>query len=117
MEEIQDNLGNYERKDIYSMDETVLYWKRAQTFTLLPSNPKGLQKITATCICRDTDGSDKTPVRFIRYYGNPSCFKDITRGSLGCMYGMVQLGVSLVLCGSGYYGFNRELVKGGWFYS
>ncbi|KAF8416434.1 hypothetical protein EV426DRAFT_507215, partial [Tirmania nivea] len=41
MKEIQDIIGNYERKDIYNMDETGLYWKRAPNFTLATEQPEG----------------------------------------------------------------------------
>ena len=89
MQEIHDILSDYEQKDIYNMDETGLYWKRAPNFTLATEQPKGIKqdksRITAL-MCGNADGNEKTPVWFIGYYENPRCFKGITRDTLGCMY-------------------------------
>ena len=68
MKEIQNILSVYERKDIYNMDETALYWKRAPNFTLATEQPEGIKqdksRITAF-MCGNADGSEKTPVWFI----------------------------------------------------
>jgi len=60
MQEIQEILSDYERKDIYNMDETVLYWKRALNITLATKAQEGIKQ-------------DKT-------------FQGIIRDSLGCSY-------------------------------
>ena len=42
LSKIQDILVDYERKDIYNMDGTGLYWKRAPIFTLATEQPEGV---------------------------------------------------------------------------
>ena len=65
MVEIQGILAEYDRKDIYNIDETGLYWKRAPNSTLATEQPAGIKqdrsRITAF-MCGNSDGSDKTPV-------------------------------------------------------
>ena len=43
MQEIHDILADYEQKDIYNMNETRLYWKKAPNCTLATKQPEGIK--------------------------------------------------------------------------
>lgn len=80
MAHIQTILATYNRCDIYNMDETGLYWRKAPNITLATEAQPGMKQdksqITA-CMCSNADGSDKVDIWFIGYYQNPRAFKNI----------------------------------------
>ena len=68
MENIQSILMDYERRDIYNMDETGLFWRRSPNCTLSTTAEPGIkqskERITAM-MCGNADGSDKIPMWII----------------------------------------------------
>ena len=90
MENIQSILMDYERQDIYNMDETGLFWRRSPNCTLSTTAEPGIkqskERITAM-MCGNAYGSDKIPIWIIGRAMNPRAFKNMTkRTSLGCIW-------------------------------
>lgn len=86
IQQIQTILATYNRCDIYNMDKTRLYWRKAPNITLATEVEPGIKqdksRLTA-CICSNADGSDKLDIWFIGYYKNPRAFKNINQEALG----------------------------------
>ena len=85
MRHIQETLVDYERCDVYNMDETGLYQRRAPDYKLTQAGTKKSNAITA-CMCGNADGSEKVPIWLTGKAPNPRAFKNISEASLGCIW-------------------------------
>jgi hypothetical protein len=79
----------YAKKDVFSMDETGLYWCLQVDNSLATHQLEGRkinkERITLV-ICANSDSSEKIPLTIIGKHLNPCCFKGINRDTLGACY-------------------------------
>lgn len=83
MHEIQLVLMEFERCDIFNMDETGLYWRRQPQVTLSSTSGSSGTKLSKTRItavlCCNADGSHKLKIWLIGYYLNPRAFANVDK--------------------------------------
>jgi hypothetical protein len=77
MQEIQEEVSQYEARDVFNTDETGLFWKKSPRVSLATSKAPGLKeekaRITAVLTC-NADGTEKLPIWFIGKHKTPRCF-------------------------------------------
>ncbi|XP_021916826.1 tigger transposable element-derived protein 6-like [Zootermopsis nevadensis] len=76
---LYDIVKEYDPKDIYSMDESALFYRMQPDKTISDGPAKGCKKAKdrlTLALCTNADGSDKRTVTVIGKYANPRCFKN-----------------------------------------
>jgi len=81
--------GEYREDDIYNMDETGLYWRRAPDAGLSTSTRPGVKKekarVSVMC-CVNYTGTHKLPLWIIGYSKLPRAFKNLNLSALNCAW-------------------------------
>jgi len=87
--EIKDQLSNYNPEDIYNMDETALFYRLQGQHSLSNAQIPGFKlpkdRITLV-LCTNSTGSHKLPLWIIGKYKNPRAFKSINTTRLPAIY-------------------------------
>ena len=77
MQEIREEVSQYEARDVFNTDETGLFWKKSPRVSLATSKAPGLKeekaRITAVLIC-NADSTEKLPIWFIGKHKTPRYF-------------------------------------------
>jgi hypothetical protein len=89
LNQLKDRIKDYNRSDIYNMDETALFYNLAPDTTIARQQIEGSKKdktrITIALTC-NADGTDKLPPLFIGHAGKPRCFNKKSGEELGFFY-------------------------------
>jgi len=83
---LQTEVMGFQEKDVYNMDETAFYWRRAPDHTLATKQLHGMKKSKSRWtarMCGNSDGSDRCSIWLIGRYRNSRPFKNINRTQVG----------------------------------
>ena len=80
---------NYSLDDIYNMDETGLFFRMQADHSLATKQLKGRkqdkERITLV-LCRNANGTHKSPLWVVGKFEKPRCFKNVCKKSFCCEY-------------------------------
>ncbi|CAK8541475.1 unnamed protein product [Lathyrus sativus] len=86
---IREKIDQFPMKDVFSMDETGLFYRLQADHSLATKQLEGRKQDKErlmVVICCNEDGSEKIPLWIIGKYAKPRCFKNVNMNSLDCHY-------------------------------
>jgi hypothetical protein len=86
MKSVQTICGEYSEEDVYNMDETGLFWRRALSDGLSSQSIAGIKKDKSRIslvVCTNCTGSDRFPLWFIGHAKTPRALRGVNVTALG----------------------------------
>lgn len=86
---IQEVTAKFEKRDVFNMDETAMYYCRAPSTTISPnpvSGKKKSKKRMTVAVTANADGTEKLPLLFVGSARQPRCFNKQSTEQLNVNY-------------------------------